>query len=66
MKYISGGYYIVSPLERADCMDKALLPETIISASECLCDFYPKTLQKINKQNYSKALSLSKRSFEEM
>ncbi|MFC4323205.1 hypothetical protein [Litchfieldia salsa] len=41
MKYISGGYYIISPLTRAEYMDKTILPETIISVSDCLCDFHP-------------------------
>jgi hypothetical protein len=71
MKNISGGYYIVSPLKRADYMDKTLLPDTILSASECLCDFHPEInilwggSQK-KKQNYSKELNLSKSTFEEM
>lgn len=41
MKYISGGYYIVSTSERADYMEKTLLPKTILSASVCLCEFNP-------------------------
>ncbi|WP_342541930.1 hypothetical protein MHH33_12745 [Paenisporosarcina sp. FSL H8-0542] len=71
MKYISGGYYIVSPSERADYMDKTLLPETILSASVCLCDFQPDInilwggSQK-KKQTYSKELNLSNSAFEEL
>ena len=71
MKYISGGYYIVSPLERADCMDKTLLPETILSASACLCEFHPDTKilwegSQKKKQTYSKKLNLSNNAFEEL
>lgn len=71
MKYICGGYYIASPLKRADYIDKKILPETILSASECLCPFYPEIYilwedsQKI-KQKYANELNLSKDAFEEM
>lgn len=71
MKYISGGYYIISPLTRAEYMDKTILPETIISASDCLCDFHPEIdilwgSSNKSKQNYSKKLNLSKETYEEM
>jgi hypothetical protein len=41
MEFISGGYYLVSPIKRSEYMDKDLIPEIIYSASECLCDFHP-------------------------
>jgi hypothetical protein len=71
MKYVCGGYYIVSPLNRADYMDKKILPEVILSASECLCDFYPEInilwgVSRRIKQNYARKLGLSKNDFEKM
>ena len=71
MKYISGGYYIVSPSERADYMDKTILPETILSASVCLCDLHPDIdilwgSSEKKKQTYSKELNLSNSAFEEL
>lgn len=71
MKYISGGYYIVSPSKRADYMDKTILPETILSASACLCDLHPDInilwgRSEKKKQTYSKELNLSTSAFEEL
>ncbi|WP_226671103.1 hypothetical protein [Metabacillus litoralis] len=71
MNYISGGYYIVSPIKRDDYMDKTILPETILSASECLCDFYPEVNilwggSAKNKKSYAKELKLSKEKFVQM
>jgi hypothetical protein len=39
--YILGGYFLVIPATRADYMDQVLLPETIISVSECICGVLP-------------------------
>ncbi|MEL7656573.1 MAG: hypothetical protein AAGU75_11770 [Bacillota bacterium] len=53
MKYefILGGYFIVKAAQRAECMDKELLPQKIITISECICDILPSTwaLSWVNK-----------------
>lgn len=71
MKYISAGTYILSPVRRASYMDKELLPEKIVSISDCICEFHPNINilwggSHLNKQNYSNKLHLSKDSFDEM
>jgi len=71
MKYISAGFYILSPVGRASYMDKELLPEKIVSLSNCICEFHPNINilwggSHLNKQNYSNKLHLSKDSFDEM
>lgn len=38
---ILGGYFIVIPALRSDCMDPILVPQKIISISECICDVLP-------------------------
>jgi len=40
-KYHLGGYYIVKPTQRAECMNNLILPETILSVSNCICDIFP-------------------------
>ncbi|MEK4029258.1 hypothetical protein MKZ02_12050 [Pseudobacillus sp. FSL P4-0506] len=71
MNYISGGYYVISPSKRANYMDQSLLPEIIVSASECLCDLHPEInilwgdSQK-NKRNYAEKWNLSRSIFEKM
>lgn len=71
MKYISGGYYIVTPIKRPDYMDKDLIPDTILSVSECICDFHP----EINvlwghsdeaKHKYVQQLNISQSTYEEI
>lgn len=71
MKYILGGYFIVSPKKRPDYIDKGLIPETILSASKCLTDFYPDISvlwgnSKEAKQKYAQQLNISQGTFEEM
>lgn len=41
MKFISGGYYIVAPSIRQEFMDNDIVPDSIISVSECICDIHP-------------------------
>lgn len=40
-KFIFGGYFIVIPTSRSDFMDKELVPEKIVSISQCICDVVP-------------------------
>ena len=40
-KYHLGGYYIVKPTQRAEYMNSQIMPETILSVSNCICDVYP-------------------------
>ena len=40
-KFILGGYYIVIPVDRPEWMDKGLVPEKIITISDCICDVVP-------------------------
>ncbi|MGG0177500.1 hypothetical protein [Gottfriedia acidiceleris] len=71
MKYISGGYFIVTPKKRPDYMDKDLIPDTILSASKCLTDFYPNISvlwrhSNEAKQKYAQQLNISQSTYEEM
>lgn len=42
-RYILGGFYLIRPAQRALCMNNELLPEKIITVSECICDNLPGT-----------------------
>ncbi|WP_456363492.1 hypothetical protein [Priestia aryabhattai] len=71
MKFISGGYYIVTPEERVDYMDKNVIPQTILSLSECICDFHPEinviwggSTDKKNK--YIQRLDISRNTYERL
>src|SRR4051812_4395350 len=71
MEYISGGYYLVSPIKRPEYMDQDLIPTIIYSASECLCDFHPEinTLwggSRLRKQEYIQSLSLTENVYKEI
>jgi hypothetical protein len=71
VKFISGGYYIVTLLVRPDYMDEGLIPNTILSASECLCDFHPDMSvlwggSNKTKLNYAQQLHISQSTYEEM
>ncbi|WP_066074665.1 hypothetical protein [Neobacillus soli] len=71
MKYISGGYYIVSSIKRPEYMDKDLIPDTIYSASECLCDFHPEINilwggSKRSKKDYAQKLNINESTFNEV
>lgn len=41
MAYLSAGYYVARLSERAAHMSPELFPDKVLSASECLCDFFP-------------------------
>ncbi|GHI01639.1 hypothetical protein [Neobacillus kokaensis] len=71
LQYISGGYYIVSPLSRPDYMDKEIVPDTVYSASECICDFHPDINilwgnTKRRKQEYAQKLNISDETYTEL
>lgn len=40
-EYVSGGYYLARRLLTPTCMSLDLLPSHILSASECISDFFP-------------------------
>lgn len=42
-QYILGGYFIVKAASRSACMNPLLLPEKIITVSDCICDILPGT-----------------------
>lgn len=71
MNFISGGYYIITPIERADYMEKELIPETILSVSECICDFHPETTvlwggSNEEKRKYAQQLNISQGTYKEI
>ncbi|MFJ5718260.1 hypothetical protein [Neobacillus sp. NPDC093127] len=71
MKYISGGYYIVTPIKRPGYMDKDLIPDTILSISECICDFHPEInvlwgQSDEEKHKYVQKLNISQNIYEEI
>ena len=39
--FVSGGYYLIKPANRAECMSASLLPSRILSASSCIVDMIP-------------------------
>ena len=55
MDFILGGYFLIKSAKRADCMDAALVPETIYSVSDCICDVIPSTwaLDWVNRRDES-------------
>lgn len=71
MKVISGGYCIITPVVRPDYMDKQLIPDTILSASDCICDFHPEInvlwgRSKEAKHKYIQRLNISQSTYEEI
>jgi len=40
-EYVSAGYYLAKPSPRAEYMSSELIPEQILSASGCICEFFP-------------------------
>ncbi|MEM5003980.1 hypothetical protein WKH54_02885 [Priestia megaterium] len=71
MKVIFGGYYIITPIARPDYMDKKLIPNTILSASDCICDFHPEInilwgSSKEEKHKYIQRLNISQSTYKEM
>ncbi|WML48025.1 hypothetical protein RCG23_22470 [Neobacillus sp. PS3-34] len=71
MNCILGGYYIINPVVRPDYMDKQLIPDTVLSVSECICDFHPETTvlwsgSNEEKRKYAKHLNISQVTFKEI
>lgn len=50
MKFVTGGYFIVTPKKRPDYMDKNLIPVQLLSASKCLTDFYEEMEKLVEDQ----------------
>lgn len=44
-----GGYFIIKSIPRTEWMNHDVLPESILSASSCICDFYPDSSFVFNK-----------------
>jgi len=40
-KYNFGVYYIIKQIQSADNMNTSVIPETVLSVSNCICDIYP-------------------------
>jgi len=40
-EYVSGGYRLARVSKRAEYMSPQLLPDNILSACDCICDFFP-------------------------
>ena len=71
MDFISGGYYIIAPTIRQEYMDKEIIPNRIVSVSECICDMHPEINifwggSKVNKLKYIKDLNISEVKYKEM
>lgn len=68
-KFYLCGYYIVEPIVIKDWMNKEMLPEMILSASECICDFFPDIYvieSEKHDEEYSKKIMLDKKIYFEM
>lgn len=66
-----GGYYIVEGMPRADWMDSKVLYESVLSASRCICNFYPDidtiwSESKKKKETYRETLGLDNFVYDEM
>ncbi|MBM7653001.1 hypothetical protein [Neobacillus cucumis] len=71
MNFILGGYYIITPAVRPDYMDKQLIPDTVLSVSECICDFHPETTVLWSSSNeekriYAEQLNISQDTYVEI
>lgn len=66
-----GGYYIIKPISMTDWMNNKVLHELVLSASRCICNFYPDidmiwNQSKENKETYRKTLMLDNHTYDEM
>lgn len=43
MNYLSAGYFLLLPTSRKEYLDRTVVPESILSVSECICTHYPDT-----------------------
>ncbi|WP_231925610.1 MULTISPECIES: hypothetical protein [Exiguobacterium] len=69
MSYLSAGYYLILPTPRKEYMDKAFVPESVLSVSECICTHYPDISilwgnSEVKKDRYMEQLGLSLNTFE--
>lgn len=66
-KFYLGGYYIVEPLKRTKDLSKSIFPETILSASDCVCEFFPRLIDsKEENEKYRNELMLDEKTYSEM
>ncbi|WP_110114640.1 hypothetical protein [Bacillus sp. CGMCC 1.16541] len=71
MDFILGGYYIITPVVRPDFTDKEIIPDVILSVSECICDFHSETTLLWGKSNeakikYAQQLNISQVTYNEI
>lgn len=70
-EFYLGGYFIIKPTPRANWMNCNVLDEKILSASSCICDFYPdinvfwNKSQKV-KESYKKTLEIDDFTYDKM
>lgn len=69
MHYLSAGYYLILPTSRKEYMDKAVVPESVLSVSECICTHYPDISilwgnVEVKKDRYMEQLGLSLNTFQ--
>lgn len=69
MHYLSAGYYLILPTSRKEYMDKAVIPESVLSVSECICTHYPDISilwgnVEVKKDRYMEQLGLSLNTFQ--
>ncbi|WP_329470781.1 hypothetical protein [Exiguobacterium sp. 9-2] len=69
MHYLSAGYYLILPTSRKEYMDKAVIPESVLSVSECICTHYPDISilwgnVEVKKERYMEQLGLSLNTFQ--
>ena len=61
----------ITPVMRPDYIDKDLVPDTLLSVSECICDFHPETAvlwsgSNEAKRKYAQQLNISHDTYEEI
>lgn len=66
-----GGYYIVKPTNREDWMDGEIFQDVVLSASSCICEFFPDldiiwSQSEKKKKKYRKELMMDEKTFDEM
>lgn len=69
MHYLSAGYYLILPTPRKEYMDKAVVHESVLSVSECICTHYPDISilwgnSEVKKDRYMEQLGLSLTTFQ--
>ncbi len=69
MHYLSAGYYLILPTLRKEYMNKTIVPESVLSISECICTHYPDISilwgnSEVKKDRYMDQLGLSPNTFQ--